>query len=139
MDFAVENDVGLTPDNPHIIFAESSKGSYLLIDLEYFLNLSFYTILQVFFTSWKTFLVIISIPENGKYLKKSSAIASCICDPEMPFVNYHFITENNGEPMACECGYFFKLERVPVAPPMHKLMEIPDGGHFDTDLHFVNF
>jgi len=84
MDFAVENDVGLTPDNPHIIFAESSK-----------------------------------------------AIASCICDPEMPFVNYHFITENNGEPMACECGYFFKLERVPVAPPMHKLMEIPDGGHFD--------
>ena len=28
MDFAVENDVGLTPDNPHIIFAESSKGSH---------------------------------------------------------------------------------------------------------------
>lgn len=84
MDFAVENDVGLTPDNPHIIYAESSK-----------------------------------------------AIASCICDPEMPFVNYHFVTENNGESMACECGYFFKLERVPVAPPLHKLMEIPDGGHFD--------
>ena len=49
----------------------------------------------------------------------------------MPFVNYHFVTENNGEAMACECGYFFKLERVPVAPPLHKLMEIPDGGHFD--------
>ena len=49
----------------------------------------------------------------------------------MPFVNYHFVTENNGESMACECGYFFKLERVPVAPPLHKLMEIPDGGHFD--------
>lgn len=27
MDFAVENDVGLTPDNPHIIYAESSKGN----------------------------------------------------------------------------------------------------------------
>ena len=26
MDYAIENDVGLTPDNPHIIYAESSKG-----------------------------------------------------------------------------------------------------------------
>ena len=39
------------------------------------------------------------------------AIASCICDPEMPFVNYHYVTENNGEPMACMCGYFFKVYR----------------------------
>ena len=49
----------------------------------------------------------------------------------MPFVNYHFVHENNGEPMVCQCGYFFKLERQLVAPPLHKLMEIPDGGWFD--------
>ena len=49
----------------------------------------------------------------------------------MPFVNYHFVHENNGEPMVCQCGYFFKLERHLVAPPLHKLMEIPDGGWFD--------
>jgi len=33
--------------------------------------------------------------------------------------------------MVCQCGYFFKLERHLVAPPLHKLMEIPDGGWFD--------
>jgi len=84
MEYAIENDVGLSPENPHIIYAESG-----------------------------------------------TAITSCICDPEMPFVNYHFVHENNGEPMVCQCGYFFKLERHLVAPPLHKLMEIPDGGWFD--------
>jgi len=84
MEYAIENDVGLSPENPHIIYAEAG-----------------------------------------------TAITSCICDPEMPFVNYHFVHENNGEPMVCQCGYFFKLERELYAPPLHKLMEIPDGGWFD--------
>ena len=40
MDFAVENDVGLTPDNPHIIFAESSKGIPFSESLLTFKNLT---------------------------------------------------------------------------------------------------
>ena len=77
MDYAIENEVGLTPENPHIIYAESSKGSFF-----------------VAFHDFNLFHFL--------------AIASCICDPEMPFVNYHYVTENNGEPMSCMCGYFFK-------------------------------
>ena len=49
----------------------------------------------------------------------------------MPFVHYSYIEENGGDPMTCMCGYFFKLEKVLVAPGMHKLMEIPDDGFFD--------
>ena len=30
MDYAIENEVGLTPENPHIIYAESSKGRVIL-------------------------------------------------------------------------------------------------------------
>ena len=28
MEYAIENDVGLSPDNPHIIYAESGTGKY---------------------------------------------------------------------------------------------------------------
>ena len=55
MDFAVENDVGLTPDNPHIIFAESSKGSYLFIDLEYFFEFTIVYNISSFLHFEKTF------------------------------------------------------------------------------------
>ena len=48
------------------------------------------------------------------YAESSKAIASCICDPEMPFVNYHFVDENNGEPMACQCGYFSSSSEFPL-------------------------
>lgn len=63
------------------------------------------------------------------------AITSCICDPEMPMVNYHFIEENDGEPMVCQCGYYFKLERMLNAPAAHQMMAIPDSGWFDPRLY----
>ena len=53
----------------------------------------------------------------------------------MPFVNYHYVDINDGEPMVCQCGYYFKLEQMLVAPPMHQLMAIPDGGWFDPRLY----
>ena len=64
-----------------------------------------------------------------------SAIASCVCDPEMPYVNYHYVEENDGEPMCCACGYYFKLERMLVAPQAHQMMSIPDEGWFDPRLY----
>ena len=51
MDFAVENDVGLTPDNPHIIYAESSKGNKHIIKFVIFLQ---YTI-DFAQRAWETF------------------------------------------------------------------------------------
>ena len=48
MDYAIENDVGLTPDNPHIIYAESSKG--LIINFivgDPFLHLFSYRVLYM--------------------------------------------------------------------------------------------
>lgn len=88
MEYAIENGVGLSPENPHIIYSESGK-----------------------------------------------AVTSCVCDPEMPFVLYHHIEENDGEPMCCQCGYYFKLERTLVAPEGHTLMSIPDEGWFDPRLY----
>jgi len=32
MEYAIENDVGLSPDNPHIIYAESGTGKYLRVE-----------------------------------------------------------------------------------------------------------
>jgi len=69
------------------------------------------------------------------YSESGKAIASCVCDPEMPYVNYHYVEENDGEPMCCACGYYFKLERMLVAPQAHQMMSIPDEGWFDPRLY----
>lgn len=40
----------------------------------------------------------------------SKCIVGCSCDPQSHIINWFYVSE--GEPQTCQCGYFFKLEKI---------------------------